>query len=159
MIWNARSRTASFRMRRSRAASIVLLALLAGCTVASGPASTDALRFGDLDVRFQPAHDDQVIEIHALDGTAISAASLILKNGTSVPAYSVVAESDPTDRSRQEGGMAASVTLIGQVASTALIRVPNPADYAADWRQAHVEIIFGFGKEMTTRTVQAPPPV
>jgi len=127
--------------------------------VSSGSVSTAPLGFGDLDVRFQIAHDDQVIEIHALDSMAISGAALVLKNGTRVPAYSVIADADPSNRARQEGVLASSVTLIGQVASTALIRVADPADYAADWRQAHVEIVFGFGSDTTTRIVTAPPPV
>jgi hypothetical protein len=148
--------------------------ILAGCSSTAPPAPAGP-SFGEITAAFVTARDDQVIEIRALDSRAISGAELVLADGTHVPSYSIDTVRDPSRTEAptampgnqidanvtgefQTGTFRQTTTLIGQIASVALIRVTQPADYAAHWRQARLVIRMGQGEQSRAEILEAPPP-
>jgi hypothetical protein len=138
--------------------------------VSAAPAAGIAIQAG-----FVKSRDDQLIEVTAQDRLAITAATLVMADGSKTPAESIDAVADPsesTDRALDpgnagvtgsfdrplNGAMTETTTLIGQIASAAHIRVAFPADYAAGWHGAHIEVTFGRGGGAFTQSVAAPPP-
>jgi hypothetical protein len=51
-----------------------------------------------------------------------------------------------------------TTTLIGQIASTALIRVPDLATYRDSWSGAKIEAHMGFAPDDRLEILQAPQP-
>ena len=153
--------------------ALLLAFLLAGCNTGPVP---DAPVYGEVTVHFWQAHDDQVIEIKSLDRQALTSAELVLPGGTRVPAYSIDTEANPSTRDLDAfnasaapptgsvllptGGSIASVTqdhttMVGAIASAALIRVPEMVPYRAAWLQARIEVTLG---ETDRRVLPAPKP-
>jgi hypothetical protein len=135
--------------------ALLAAVMLAGC---SAPPVTDAPQFGAITARFVTARDDQVIEIRTLDRFAISVAALVMPDGSRTPSYAIDTVADPSPPPDSPIGPSEKVTLIGQIASSALIRVTYPADYAAHWRQTRIELTLGHGDDATNRVIDAPPP-
>ena len=129
----------------------------------------------DIHAAFTPSRDDQMIDVTVQYRQAITAATLVMPDGTRTKAESVDTEADPsesTDRAFDagnapvtagldqplSGAMTETTTVIGQVSSAAHIRVPDPADYAADWKKAHIVVRFGLGEDAFTQEIPAPTP-
>jgi hypothetical protein len=140
--------------------SIALAALLALSACAAPPVPGDlAPRFGEVKVRFQTAQDYDVIEVRALDSVPIRAAALLMPDGTRIPAEQVDADASPSRAPLPTVGLAnSSTTLVGQVASAALIRLPDPPTYRQGWKTAVIEVALGDGAGRRTERLAAPPP-
>lgn len=138
-----------------------LLALLVGCS--APPVNPDATpHFGQVLARFVAGRDDQVIEVSSLDRIAIRQAVLVMPDGKPVLAYSIDAgqnDETPVLGSGEPGMPAAHIAPIGQILSVALIRVPDPDDYAHGWREARVEVDLGDGTGKRTVILAAPAPI
>jgi hypothetical protein len=144
--------------------------LLAACSDAPPPEPERA--FPEMTARFVLRRDDQVIEVASLGPRGISAAVLHVPGQADMPAASIESMADPTRRfsttamlssdgvtSGPDGAAAnGEESLPGQIASLALIRVTQPADYAAGWQQARIEVILGRGSDRITETLAAPTP-
>jgi hypothetical protein len=134
---------------------------LAGCAAPPPPPPGPA--YGEVTARFVPRRDDQVIEIRALGPRAIMSAELVLPDGAREPAFAIDKERDPTwaggpSHDRTDPVDTGTVTLIGQIASVALIRVRQPADYAQAWRQCRIALRLGLGDNAVSQILAAPPP-
>lgn len=141
---------------------IALAALLglAACTAPPVPADL-APRFGEVKARFVTGQDINVIEVRALETSAIRAATLIMPDGTKVPAEQIDAEGSPNLPTGPTTGIglgSTSATLVGQVASAALIRLPDPPAYRQAWKSAHIEVTLGDDAGRYTERLAAPPP-
>lgn len=140
-------------------AAVSLLAL-AGCA-APPVSSATAPRFGEVKARFVTGQDVDVIEVRALETSAIRAATLVLPDGTRVPAEQIDADASPNlpDQFAPAVGRASSsTTLIGQIASVALVRLPDAQTYRAEWKSAVIEVVLGDGPSRIAERLAAPPP-
>jgi hypothetical protein len=165
------------RWSEARAALLLVLGL-AGCA-APPERRSDVPDFGEVKALFALGQDVQVINVRALDRLPISAAVLVLPGGDRIPAYSIDQQKNPSlsDHTRLGApagdafgigagvpllagpGMPESTTvLIGQIASTALIRVPDMGEYREAWPQAKIEIHMGFPPEERVEFLPAPQP-
>jgi hypothetical protein len=146
----------------SRVGPIVLAAVLALAGCAAPPVSSaTAPRFGEVMARFVTGQDVDVIEVRALETSAIRAAVLVLPEGTRVPAEQIDAEASPSlpDQFAPAVGRASSsTTLIGQIASVALVRLPDAQAYRAEWKSAVIEVVLGDGPGRIAERLAAPPP-
>jgi hypothetical protein len=148
------ARTASGFRRLALAA----LLALGACAAPAVPGDL-APRFGEVKARFLTGQDVDVIEVRALDAVPIRAAALILPDGTRVPAEQVDADASPTRPQAPAIGLGnASTTFVGQIASAALIRVPDPPAYRQGWKAAVVEVTMGDDAGRRTERLAAPPP-
>jgi hypothetical protein len=184
--WSDKSATPSLlmftrtRMSRSAALLVLLGVLLDGCN--APPVSlADVPQFGEVKTLFLVGQDVQVINVRALDRLAITAADLVLPDGTRVPAYSIDSRRNPTISRWAQGDRAfagssdvigvggislppnagapeESTVFLGQIASAALIRVPELAAYRLVWQQAKVEVRLGLGEDRRVEKLSAPPP-
>ena len=146
-----------------RIGPIVILAGLlglAGCT--APPVSPDtAPRFGEVKARFVTGRDVDVIEVRALEASSIRSATLVMADGTKVPAEQVDAEASPDLPSNTVNGVGlttSTTTLVGQIASVALIRLPDPPAYRQAWKSAVIEVTLGDGPDRISERLAAPPP-
>ncbi len=143
--------------------SVILAALLglAGC--AAPPVSSEtAPRFGEVRARFVTVRDVDVIEVRALDTQAIRAVTLALRDGTRVPAEQIDADPSPTLPGPLMTGVglaSSSTTLVGQIASVALVRLPDPPAYRLGWKNAVIEVVLGDGSGRIDQRLAAPPPL
>jgi hypothetical protein len=152
---------------------------LAGCG-APPVLRTDVPDYGEVKALFVAGEDIQVITIRALDRVAITAVALVLPDGERVPAYSIDQQRNPTYSNRTSIGTMGTdsvigigggvpllngpgmdrktTVLIGQIASTALIRVPDLEAYREVWPQSKLEIHMGFAPDDQVETLAAPQP-
>jgi hypothetical protein len=142
--------------------SLALAALmgLAGCT--APPVSPDtAPRFGEVKVRFVTGRDIDVIEVRALETSAIRSATLVMADGSRVPAEQVDAEDSPSLPGSVTSGVGlttTTTTLVGQIVSVALVRLPDPPAYRLAWKSAVIEVVLGDGPDRIQQRLAAPPP-
>ena len=164
------------------AGSIVVLALLAGCSVENGlpPVATDQVR-----ARFPPGGVVNSIEVDAVNRLPLRTAELVAPDGDATPASYLHVNPSPgvTFYQRQiddpyEGGISgihnlnpvpAIVTgspqgdarLLAMV-STASIPVPDEIAYLRDWRSYRIFLSFGDSAGEVERLVlpapEPPPP-
>lgn len=148
--------------RRPDLRRIVLAALLGLAACASPAVPSDlAPRFGEVKARFVTGRDVDVIEVRALDTMAIRAATLVMPDGSRVPSEQIDAEGSPSLPGGPINGIglgSSSTTLVGQVASAALIRLPDPPAYRQAWKSALIEVTLGDGAGRVAERVAAPPP-
>jgi hypothetical protein len=165
-------------MPRSLAIAAVLLLGLAGCSAPPVPADL-APEFGEVKARFVTGRDVDVIEIRALDAQPIRMATLVMPDGSQVPAEEIQTTTNPSqtnlatrDPAISTGaGFAAptgpffgpgversTTTLVGQIASVALIRLPEASAYRKAWQAASIEVAMGDGAARRTERLTAPPP-
>lgn len=149
-------------MFRPALRSIALTALLglAACAAPAVPGDL-APRFGEVKARFVTGRDVDVIEVRALETVAIRAAVLVMPDGSRVAAEQIDAEGSPSLASGPTTGIglgSASTTLVGQVASAALIRLPDPPAYRQAWKNALIEVTLGDGAGRVIERVAAPSP-
>jgi hypothetical protein len=160
-------------------AGVLLAAALGGCTDA--PESADVVRQPFMAVaRFAPRGEVTVIEVTVNDRQALRAADLAGPGGVVIAADSVdvsqAAEYQPPfGRQSIAGGMGAVTALplgaggnlaaagsqtvtSGQLHSTALIRLDDPASYARDWRLWQVRLRIGDPPHVNVVTLPAPQP-
>ena len=171
---------AEFAARKGRTGLLVLLALALAACGAPPVLRTDVPDYGEVKALFVLGEDIQVINIRALDRVAISAAVLVLPDGERVPAYSIDQQRNPTYSNRTPIGALSTdsvigigggvqllngpgmnpqtTVLIGQIASTALIRVPDLQGYREVWPKAKLEIHMGFAPDEQVETLAAPQP-
>jgi len=141
---------------------IILAGLLGltGCT--APPVSPDAApRFGEVKARFITGRDVDVIEVRALETGAIRAATLVMPDGTRIPAEQVDAEGSPSLPPPIVTGIGlggTSTTLVGQIASVALVRLTDSAAYRQAWKGAVIEVTLGDGPGRFDQKLAAPPP-
>jgi hypothetical protein len=151
-----------------KAALFFFLSLLAACGQvrhAGQEAGPDwgALPPHEISARFVPGGLANVIVVSVTDWRPLRRALLVSPDGTRVPAYSLDVEASPV----QDGpipagnapslGLSQSVTRSGDVVSTGLIQLPNPAVYAKTWQQWHIEVAIGDGGNRHEMTLPAPP--
>jgi len=141
---------------------IVLAALLglAACTAPPVSSST-APRFGEVKARFVTGRDVNVIEVRALEAQAIRSVTLVMADGTRVPAEQIDADASPSlpdTFAPAVGRASSSVTLIGQIASAATLRLPDPQAYRLAWKSAVIDVVLGDGADRIEQRLAAPPP-
>jgi hypothetical protein len=154
----------------------VIAAGLAGCN--ARPVSVqDSPAFGEVKAVFVKGRDVQVIEVRALDRMAIQTAALVTADGARVEAESIDTLADPSllsgARAAQSapgfvagsagagvafGAASTTTTLVGQVASVALIRLPELAAYRANWQGARIDVTLGNGPAARSLKLAAPEP-
>jgi hypothetical protein len=145
------------RIDRLKLAAVALALGLAACS-APPVLPSDTPSYGEIVARFDVARDDQVITIRALDRRAVTAAALVMPDGRRIAAYSIDTQANPTSQPFTAMPGNTTDTLIGQIASAALIRVEFPSDYAVDWQKARLEVTLGQGADTETRSIPAPAP-
>ena len=163
-------------------ASILILALLVGCSVESGlpPVATDRVQ-----ARFPPGGVVNAIEIDAVNRLPLRTAELVAPDGEATPASYLHVNPSPgvTFYQRQiddpyEGGISGihnftpvpaivtgspqgDVRLLAMV-STASIPVPDEIAYQRDWRSYRIFLSFGDVAGEVERVVlpapEPPPP-
>ena len=168
-------------VRRRRSAAALLLAVGFGLAACGAPPErrSDVPDYGEVKVLFALGQDVQVINVRSLDRLPITAAVLVLPDGERVPAYSIDQVSNPSFTNRLTlggtpndvaaigggapmlagpGAPERKTTLIGQIASVGLIRVPDMAVYRQDWKAAKVEVHLGLAPDDRVETLPAPQP-
>ncbi|MEI9982270.1 MAG: hypothetical protein WDN69_03060 [Aliidongia sp.] len=166
---------------RRRSGVSILLALGLALAACSAPPvrQADVPNYGEIKVLFDLGQDVQVINVRALDRLPITAATLVLATGERVPAYSIDQIANPTftntitlgapqsDIASIGGGPPAlagsgrpenKTTLIGQIASVGLIRVPDLPSYRQDWQSAKIEVHMGLAPDDRVEILAAPQP-
>jgi hypothetical protein len=149
-------------IERPRLRSVFLAALLGLAACAAPPVPADlAPRFGEVKARFVTGGDVNVIEVRALEVAAIRSATLIMPDGTRVPAEQIDAEASPNLPAGPTEGIglgSSTTTLVGQIASAALIRLPDPPAYRQAWKGAAIDVALGDGAGRHVERLAAPPP-
>ncbi|HEV2677565.1 MAG TPA: hypothetical protein VGV37_23750 [Aliidongia sp.] len=133
---------------------------LGACTAPPVPADL-APRFGEVKAHFVTGRDIDVIEVRALETSAIRAATLVMPDGSRVAAEQIDAEGSPRLPGAPTSGIGLSTTnttLVGQIASAALIRLPEPPAYRRGWQGGVIEVTLGDGAGWIVERVAAPPP-
>ena len=147
-----------------------ILLLLAACTGSGGETSDGGLPPGTIVARFAPGGDVSVIEIVANETSALRQAELVAPTGQVIPAYSIDTVRSPQRETFQPspsmgvgvgigssgrvgtgvglsfpiGGLGTqTTTAVGQIASTALLRIPDPVFYRQTWRDWKLRLRFG----------------
>ena len=111
--------------------------------------------------RFVTGRDVDVIEVRALESRAIRSAVLAMPDGTRVPAEQIDAEASPSlpaSLPPTVGYASSSTTLVGQIASVALVRLTDAQAYRVGWKGASVEVVLGDGADRIEQRLPAPPP-
>jgi hypothetical protein len=144
-----------------RTLAIAALLLLAGC----GGADESRLTPGTITARFVPGGLADVIVVSSIDRLPLRQAVLVTPNGERVPAYSI--DVDPRPATARVPGEAVLLSTpgtprqsawINTMASAALIRLPDPVQYAKNWRGSRIELRLGDpGGEERDVTLAAPP--
>jgi hypothetical protein len=164
-------------------ASIVMLAVVAGCTADSGlsPLPEDQVR-----VRFPPGGVVDTIEIGAVDRLPLRSAELIGPDGEATTASYLYVEAAPSVAFRQRlvdlpyagtnpigfGNLAPGTPFLADIGgvpqgdarllamvSTASIALPDEVAYRRDWRSYRIFLSFGdLPGEVERRVLPAPEP-
>jgi len=144
-----------------RRAVAALLLLLAGC----GGADESGPTLETIAARFVRGGLADVIVLTSLDRLPLREATLVMPDGERVPAYSI--DVDPHPATAQVPGEATLLSTpgtprqsawINTMASTALIRLPDPVQYAKNWRRSRIELRLGDpGSGERDVTLAAPP--
>jgi hypothetical protein len=148
-----------------RALAIAALLLPGAC---AGAADENALAPGTITARFVAGGLANVIVVNTVDRLPLRRAVLISPDGERVPAYSI--DVDPHPAVAQIPGEATLLAApgaprqsawINTMASTALIRLPDPVLYAKNWRSSRIELKLGDPggdeSEVTLAAPAAPP--
>src|SRR5215471_3453528 len=145
-------------MRRALAIAVLLLV---GC---DGGEERE-LAPGTIAARFVRGGLADVIVVTSIDRLPLRAATLVTPDGERVPAYSI--DVDPHPATAQVPGEATLLSTpgtprqsawISTMASTALIRLPDPVQYAKNWRRSHIELrLADPGSGEREETLAAPP--
>jgi hypothetical protein len=143
--------------------SIAALLLLGAC--ASGASGDDAAVPSTVTARFVSGGLSNVIVVSAVDRLPLRQAVLVSPDGERIPAYSIDVDPGPQlTVVPNEGFILASpgaprYSISVQVmASTALIQLPDPVQYAKTWRDSHIEVTLGDpGSGKHEETLAAPP--
>jgi hypothetical protein len=146
-------------MRRTVAMAALLL--LAGC----GGGDESGLTPGTIAARFVRGGLTDVIVVTSVDRLPLREAALVTPDGERIPAYSI--DVDPHPATAQVPGEATLLSTpgtprqsawINTMASTALIRLPDPVQYAKNWRRSRIELRLGDpGGGAREETLAAPP--
>ena len=166
------------RLARTRAALLLAVGLVLAACGAPPVRPADVPNYGEVKVLFAVGQDEQVIHVRALDRLAIAGATLILPDGDRIPAYSIEQLKNPSFSDRSSLGAPTSdvtavggsvplltgpgvaqttTTFIGQIASVALIRVPDLRLYRQIWQDAKVEVQLGVDpSDRRTELLPAP---
>ena len=141
--------------------AIAALLLLAGC----GGADESGPTLETIAARFVRGGLADVIVVTSLDRLPLREATLVTPDGERVPAYSI--DVDPHPATAQVPGEATLLSTpgtprqsawISTMASTALIRLPDPVQYAKNWRRSRIELRLGDpGSGERDVTLAAPP--
>jgi hypothetical protein len=158
---------------------IALSAPLAGCS-APPVTPSDYPNFGEVKASFAAGQDVQAITIRALDRLPLTAAVLVLPTGDRIIADSLDQLRDPKlsnqmglgapsgdvlavggfmPRLTGPGQPEATTQFIGQIASVALIHIPDLAAYKEQYPAAKIEIRLGFAPDERVETLPAPQPL
>jgi hypothetical protein len=156
-----RSSSDAVKIRRTIGAAVLAAVLgLAGCT--APPVSPDAApRFGEVKARFVTGRDVDVIEVRALETVALRHVTLVMADGTRVPSDDIEAETSPSLPGPVLTGTGmpeTTTTLVGQIASVALLRLPDPPAYRLGWKTASIEVVLGDGSDRIQERLAAPAP-
>ena len=133
--------------------------------VGGGGGDESGLAPGTITARFVPGGLADVIVVSTVDRLPLRAAALVMPDGERIPAYSI--DVDPHPATEQVPGQATLLSTPGMprqsawintMASTALIRLPDPVQYAKNWRRSRVELRLGDpGSGERAETLAAPP--
>jgi hypothetical protein len=144
-----------------RALAMTALLLLAAC----GAAGEDALAPETITARFVRGGLADVIVVNTVDRLPLRQAALITPEGERIAAYSIDVDAHPA--TAQVPGEAVLLSTpgtprqsswINTMASTALIRLPDPVQYAKNWRRSRLELRLGDpGSGEREVTLAAPP--
>jgi hypothetical protein len=157
----------------------VLVPVLTGCT--GSPESVDAGRRPFMAVaRFLPGDEVTVIQVTVNDRQPLRAAALVGPGGAVIAADSIDVNQateyqPPFSRQPIIGGMSGGAALplggfgnfapagsqtvsVGQLHSTAPIRLLDPGSYARDWRLWQVRLRIGDPPHVTILNLPAPRP-
>lgn len=150
-------------MSINRAIGPVALALLLGLSGCTAPpvSPNTAPRFGEVKARFVTGRDVDVIEVRALETVALRHVTLVMADGTRVPTDDIEAESSPDLPGPILTGIGmpqSTTTLVGQIASVALLRLPDPPAYRLGWKSASIEVVLGDGPGRIEERLAAPAP-
>ncbi|HEV2546111.1 MAG TPA: hypothetical protein VGU20_02125 [Stellaceae bacterium] len=144
-----------------RVLAMAALLLLAAC----GGGDESELTPETIVARFVPGGLADVIVVTSVDRLPLRAATLVAPDGERVPAYSI--DVDPHPATARVPGEATLLSTpgtprqsawINTMASTALIRLPDPVQYAKNWRSSRIELRLGDpGSGERAATLAAPP--
>jgi hypothetical protein len=144
-----------------RVLALAALMLLGAC---AGASEENALTPGTITARFIAGGLANVIVVNTVDRLPLRRAVLVLPDGERVPAYSI--DVDPRPAVEQIPGEATLLATPGAprrsawvntMASTALIQLPDPAQYAKNWRNSRIELRLGDpGGDESEVTLAAP---
>ena len=144
-----------------RGVAMAALLLLAGC----GGGDERGLTPGTIAARFVRGGLADVIVVTSVDRLPLREAVLVTPDGDRIPAYSI--DVDPHPATERVPGEAALLSTpgtprqsawINTMASTALIRLPDPVQYAKNWRRSRIELRLGDpGGGEREETLAAPP--
>jgi len=143
------------------ALAIAAMLLVGAC---AGATEEKALTPGTMTARFVTGGLANVIVVDTVDRLPLRQAVLVSPDGERVPAYSI--DVDPRPATAQIPGEATLLATpgaprrsawINTMASTALILLPDPVQYAKNWRNSRIELKFGDpGGELSEATLAAP---
>jgi hypothetical protein len=166
-------------LRRGRRLVLLLGLALAACS-APPVTPSDYPSFGEVKAGFAAGQDIQAITIRSLDRLPLTSAVLVLPTGERVPADSLDQLRDPKVSNQMGlgaisgdvavvGGFMPRLTgpgqpqgttqFIGQIASVALIHIPNLATYKEQYPAARIEVHLGFAPDDRVETLPAPQPL
>jgi hypothetical protein len=148
---------------RSKVRSFILAGFLSLAGCAAPPVSPDtAPHFGEVKARFVTGQDVDVIEVRSLEVSAMRSATLVMADGTRVPSEQIDTDNAPQFAAPPilpiVGVTSSTTTLVGQIASVTLIRLPDPPAYRKAWQTAKIEVVLGDGAEQIRETEAAPAP-
>jgi hypothetical protein len=163
----------------SRAVWVLLMAALSGCSGPQGSGDIGLQPFTAV-ARFLPGDEVTVIHVTVNDRQPLRAAELVGPGGEVIPAESLdvqqaVVDEPPLVRPPIVGGGPGSVTQplggfgifpapgsqtvsVGQIHSTARIRLDDPLAYARDWRLWQVRLSIGNSPDVKVLSLPAPQP-
>lgn len=147
-------------MRPLRSCLLSVVLALACCT-APPVSPEDAPRFGEVKARFVTGRDVDVIEVRALESQPLRRVVLVMPDGTRVPSDSIDADASPRLPGAVTSGIGltqTTTTLVGQIASVALVHLPDPTAYRLGWNKAAIEVVLGDGADRIQQRLAAPAP-
>ena len=152
-------------MRRALATAALFLL----CACASGASEDVEAAPATVSARFVAGGLSNVIVVSVVDRLPLRQAVLVSPDGERVPAYAIDVDADP--RLALVPGEELLLATPGTprysisartMASTALIQLPDPVQYAKAWRNSRIEVTLGdpgSGKSEQTLAAPSPPPI